>query len=116
MFSARGSRRQNPLLMLVVLIFAPLVAMFVRMAISRTREFAADRGGAEISGKPLSLASALAKLHQGVQMHPLQNGNPAHSHLFIMNPFAGGLSKLFASHPPVEERIRRLKEIAAGRS
>lgn len=117
MISSRGSRRSNPLLMIPVLILAPLVAIFVRMAISRTREFAADRGGAEISGKPLGLANALAKLHNGVAHNPLQNGNPAHSHLFIVNPFlGGGLQKLFSSHPPVEERISKLQEIASGRS
>ena len=115
MISARGTRRVNPLMMIPVLILAPLVAMFVRMAISRTREFSADRGGAEISGKPLGLASALAKLNQGVANIPLQNGNPAHSHMFIVNPFLGGLGKLFASHPPVKERIDRLQEIATGR-
>lgn len=110
MINARGSRRSNPLLMLPVLILAPLVAMFVQMAISRTREFIADRGGAEISGKPLGLASALAKLHEGVSRNPLQNGNPAHANLFIVNPFlGGGLQKLFASHPPVEERIQKLR-------
>ncbi len=113
MISARGSRRSNPLLMIPVLILAPLVAMFVRMTISRVREFAADKGGSEISGKPLGLASALAKLHNGVQRNPLQNGNPAHSNLFIVNPFlGGGLQKLFASHPPVEQRIEKLNEIA----
>ena len=102
--------------MIPVLILAPLVAMFVRMTISRVREFAADKGGSEISGKPLGLASALAKLHNGVQHNPLQNGNPAHSNLFIINPFlGGGLQKLFASHPPVEQRIEKLNEIAKGK-
>jgi len=113
MFSTKGgSRRQNPLLLIVVLILAPLVAMFFRMAITRVREYAADRGGAKISQKPLSLASALARLHEGVRTVPLQSGNPAHSHLFIVNPFfGGGLKKLFSSHPPVDERIKRLKDI-----
>jgi heat shock protein HtpX len=116
MISARGSRRSNPLLMIPVLILAPLVAMFVRMTISRVREFAADKGGAELSGKPLGLASALAKLHNGAARNPLQNGNPAHSNLFIVNPFlGGGLQKLFASHPPVEERIKKLNEMASGK-
>jgi heat shock protein HtpX len=113
MISGRGgSSRQNPLLLIVVLILAPLIAMFFRMAISRVREYSADRGGAEISQKPLSLASALSRLHEGVRTVPLQSGNPAHSHLFIVNPFfGGGLKKLFSSHPPVEDRIRRLKDI-----
>lgn len=116
MISARGSRRSNPLLMIPVLILAPLVAMFVRMTISRVREFAADKGGAELSGKPLGLANALAKLHNGVVRNPLQNGNPAHSNMFIVNPFlGGGLKKLFASHPPVEKRINKLKGIASGK-
>ena len=116
MISARGSRRSNPLLMIPVLILAPLVAMFVRMTISRVREFAADKGGAELSGKPLGLATALAKLHNGVARNPLQNGNPAHSNLFIVNPFlGGGLKKLFASHPPVEQRIKKLNAIASGK-
>jgi heat shock protein HtpX len=107
-----GSKRQNPILLLVVLILAPLVAMFFRMSISRVREYAADRGGAGISQKPLSLASALTKLHEGVRTVPLHSGNPAHSHLFIVNPFfGGGLKRLFSSHPPVDERIKRLKEI-----
>ena len=112
MISARGSRRSNPLLMIPVLILAPLVAMFVRMTISRVREFAADKGGAEISGKPLGLASALAKLHNGVARNPLQNGNPAHSNLFIVNPFLGGLQNLFTTHPPIEERIAKLELMA----
>jgi heat shock protein HtpX len=82
------------------------------MAVSRVREYAADEGGAEISGKPLALASALGKLHSGVQAVPLTRGHPAHSHMFIMNPFFGGLQKLFSTHPPAEERIRRLRLLA----
>ena len=85
----------------------------IRMLISRIREYAADAGGAQISGKPLSLASALNKIHQGVQRIPLSQGNPAHSHLFIINPFFGGLQQLFSTHPPVEERIRRLQALAS---
>jgi heat shock protein HtpX len=83
-----------------------------RMAVSRVREYAADKGGAEISRKPLALASALGKLQRGVQAVPLSRGNPAYSHMFIMNPFFGGLQKLFSTHPPAEERIRRLRLIA----
>lgn len=105
-------RRSNPLGLLLVAVGAPLGAMLIRMAVSRVREFAADQGGAEISQKPLALASALGKLQQGVQMAPLTRGNPAHSHMFIINPFFGGLQKLFSTHPPVEERIRRLKMLA----
>ncbi len=102
-------RRGNPLGMLLILVGAPLGAMIIRMAVSRVREYAADAGGAEISGTPLALASALGKLQRGVQRVPLTRGNPAHSHMFIMNPFLGGLQKLFSTHPPAEERIRRLQ-------
>jgi heat shock protein HtpX len=106
------NRRSNPIGLLLIVVAAPLGAMLLRMAISRTREFAADRGGAEISAKPLALAGALEKLHLGAQRIPITRGNPAHSHLFIVNPFAGGLQKLFSTHPPMEERIRRLRLMA----
>jgi heat shock protein HtpX len=105
-------RRSNPLGMLLIVVGAPLGALLIRMAVSRVREYAADKGGAEISRKPLALASALGKLQRGVQAVPLSRGNPAHSHMFIMNPFFGGLQKLFSTHPPAEERIRRLRLIA----
>jgi heat shock protein HtpX len=105
-------RRGNVLGALLIFIGAPLGAMLIRMAVSRVREYAADEGGAEISGKPLALASALEKLHRGVQVRPLTRGNPAHSHMFIMNPFFGGLQRLFSTHPPVVERIRRLRLLA----
>lgn len=105
-------RRSNPLGLLLIVVAAPLGAMLLRMTISRTREYAADRGGAEISAKPLALAAALEKLHLGAQQIPITRGNPAHSHLFIVNPFAGGLQKLFSTHPPMGERIRRLKLLA----
>jgi heat shock protein HtpX len=106
-------RRQNPLLMIFILVGAPVAGMLLRSLISRIREYAADAGGAEISEKPMGLAKALEKLHRGVQQFPLAKGNPAHSQLFIMNPFFGGLGRLFSTHPPVEERIRRLQTIAS---
>ncbi len=105
-------RRGNPLGTMLILIGAPLGAMLIRMAVSRVREYAADEGGAEISNKPLALASALGKLQRGVQAVPLTLGNPAHSHMFIVNPFFGGLQRLFSTHPPVEQRIRRLRLLA----
>ena len=111
-FGTHNRRNQNPLGMILMMVGAPLAAMFIRMAISRVREFEADRGGAEISGQPLGLANALNKLHQGVARYPLQRGNAAHAHMFIMNPFRGGLQKLFATHPPVEERVQRLEALA----
>ncbi len=112
-FGAAGSRqRSNPLALLVVIIGAPLAAMAIRMAISRNREFAADEGGSGISGKPLGLARALAKLQQSAARIPMTRGNPGHAHMFIVNPFLGRLQKLFSTHPPAEERIRRLQILA----
>jgi len=110
-----GSSRQgnkNPIVLILIMVGAPLIAMVIRMAISRVREYAADKGGADISGEPLGLASALNKLQHGVQKTPISRGNPAHAHMFIVNPFIGGIQKLFSTHPPAEERIRRLKEMA----
>ena len=106
------NRRQNPLGMLLIVIGAPLAGMIIRSMISRTREYAADTGGAEISGKPLGLASALNKITQMVQRVPLTRGNAAHAHMFIINPFMGGLQKLFSTHPPVDERVARLQAMA----
>ncbi len=104
--------RRNPLGMILIMIGAPLAAMIIRAMISRTREYAADAGGASISNQPLGLASALKKISQTVPHVPLSRGNAAHAHMFIVNPFAGGLERLFATHPPVEERIRRLQAMA----
>jgi heat shock protein HtpX len=108
------NRRQNPLGMIFILVGAPLAGMIIRSMISRTREYAADSGGAEISNKPLGLARALEKIHQAVQRVPLLRGNAAHAHMFIVNPFLGGLQKLFSTHPPIEQRIQRLEAIASG--
>ncbi len=108
-----SSRNRNPL-MLIVLLLAPLAAMLIRMAISRVREYAADEGGAKISGKPLGLANALSKISQGATSDPIRMGNPADSHLFIVNPFLGGLQSLLSTHPPMTERVRRLKEMKVG--
>lgn len=107
-----GSRdRGGGALALLVVILAPLAAMIVQAAISRSREFAADAGGAEISGKPRALASALQKLEAGAQRVPLQ-GNPATAHMFIVHPFrGGGVLSLFSTHPPTEERVARLREM-----
>lgn len=97
--------------LLVMAIVAPIAAMFVQMAISRTREYAADATGAQISGKPLSLASALRKLHAGAERRPM-DANPATAHMFIVNPLSGrSMMSLFSTHPPVEERIARLEAL-----
>jgi len=101
---------------LFMLILAPIAAVLIQMAISRSREFVADTGGAQISNNPLALASALGKISRANQIKPLNNVNPASAHMFIVNPLSGGgIAKLFSTHPPVEERINRLQEIAAGR-
>jgi heat shock protein HtpX len=113
MLGGGRNRGGNPLVMLLVMILAPLAAAVVQMAISRTREFAADRAGAEISGKPLALASALRKLEQGAKAIPLQHATEATAHQFIVNPFSGkNMRKMFSTHPSTEERITRLETIA----
>jgi heat shock protein HtpX len=100
--------------MIAMAILAPIAAMIVQLAISRSREYAADAAGARISLKPLSLARALGKLENAVKTIPMQGGSPSTAHLFIVNPFRGGLMGLFSTHPPMEERIRRLEEMAKG--
>ena len=98
---------------LALAIIAPMAAMLIQMAISRSREYVADASGARICGKPLALASALRKLQQASTLLPMREATPATSHLFIVNPLTGGsLLKLFSTHPPMEERIARLEEIA----
>lgn len=95
-------------LAILLMILAPIAAMLVQAAISRSREFAADAGGADISGKPRALASALRKLEAGAQQVPME-GNPATSHMFIVHPFrGGGLGNLFRTHPPTDQRVERL--------
>lgn len=120
MMFAGGSRDRensgNIVASLVLMIVAPIAAVLLQLAISRAREFMADEGGARISDKPLSLASALRKLEQAAQMVPMQNANPSTAHLFIVNPLrGGGITKLFSTHPPIEERIKKLQLIAQGR-
>lgn len=108
-----GRQGTNPLGLLFLIILAPISASLIQLAISRTREYAADQGSAAITGNPLSLVSALQKLQNAAQQMPL-NGNPAFSPLLIINPLSKeGLQTLFMTHPPVEERIRRLAELAA---
>jgi len=102
----------NPIVGLLMIIIAPIAAMLIQMAISRSREFAADRGGAEISRKPLALASALENLERGVDANPMK-ANPASAHMFIVNPLRGrGMASLFSTHPPTEERVKRLRALA----
>jgi len=109
---------QNPLGMvgmIVVSILAPLAAMLIQMAISRSREYRADEEGGHLCGRPLSLASALEKISKGVEYRPMEEARPATAHMMIMNPFsAGKMMSLFSTHPPVEERVKRLREQARG--
>jgi heat shock protein HtpX len=115
-FGGRDSDRGGGILgLLAMAIIAPIAATIIRLAISRSEEYRADRTGAEISGRPLALASALQKLSRAVQYRPLA-ATPSHNataHMFIVNPLTGeGLVSLFRTHPPTEERIARLQELA----
>jgi heat shock protein HtpX len=117
-----GGRRDSddeggsPIAALVMMIVAPIAAMLVQMAVSRTREFEADKGGAQIAGHPSGLANALLKLEKGSQIVPMHDAKPATAHMFIVNPLTGGgLLKLFSTHPPIAERVKRLNEMARGR-
>ena len=115
---AGGSRDRddsNPVGEILLLILAPIAAMLIQFAVSRSREFAADEGGAAISGRPLSLANALKKLERGVERIPMHNAGTATAHLFIVNPLRGsGITKWFSTHPQTSERIARLESIAMG--
>jgi heat shock protein HtpX len=108
----RDSREgSNPIAMIATIIFAPMAAMLVQAAISRSREFLADAGGAKIAGSPHGLMNALRKLEMGAKQIPL-DANPATSHMFIIKPFsAGGLMSMFSTHPPTEQRIQALMNL-----
>lgn len=109
----RGRRGGNIIGILVMSIVAPIVAMLIQLAISRTREYQADESGARISGAPLSLANALRKLTLASKRIPMRGANPNTAHLFIVNPLSGsGLVRLFSTHPPLEDRIARLEKMA----
>lgn len=114
-FGGRDREGGNPLAGLLMLFLAPLAAMVIQMAISRTREFDADEDGARLTEDPLALASALAKLDAGTRRRPLAPtpATESVSHMMIANPFrGGGLTRVFATHPPMEERIARLERMA----
>ncbi len=99
----------NPIAMVLMAVLAPLAAMLVQLAVSRSREFAADATGARVAGKTWGLAKALEKLHMAQHVTPM-NANPATAHLFIVNPLSGrAMATLFSTHPPLEERIARLR-------
>jgi heat shock protein HtpX len=106
----------NIISVIIFSMIAAFAAMLIQLAISRSREYYADEGGARLAGNPLSLANALRKLQMGVQRVPMQDANPSTAHMFILNPFsAKGVLALFSTHPPMEERIQRLEEMAHGK-
>jgi heat shock protein HtpX len=113
-----GGRRDREgggtaILAILAIILVPICAMLVRLAISRGREYGADEDGARISRKPSGLANALRKLESVAHGKPMRQGNPSTAHMFIVNPFAGvRLSSLFSTHPPTDERIKRLEALA----
>lgn len=101
----------SPIAAIVMMIVGPIAAMLIQMAISRSREYGADAGGAKISGNPMYLANALRKLHMASQRIPM-GANPATAHMFIVSPLSGGgIIKLFSTHPPIEERVARLEAL-----
>jgi heat shock protein HtpX len=114
MFGGMGGRHDerggNPLVLLLTALLAPIAALIIQMAISRSREYAADATGARIAGSPHGLARALEKLGALNQRVPMRHGDPATSQLFIVAPLSGGaMLQLFSTHPPLQERIRRLR-------
>ncbi len=111
LFGGRNDREgSNPVALIVMMIVAPLAAMVVQMAISRSREYGADAGGANIAGNPIYLANALRKLDFYNKRIPMEVPNQATAHMFIVSPLnGGGMLKLFSTHPPIEERIKRLE-------
>jgi len=111
----RDEEGGNPIVALVMMIVAPIAAMLIQLAISRSREYGADETGAKICGNPLHLANALKKLHMASQRIPME-ANPSTAHMFIVNPLTGGgFARLFSTHPPIEDRIARLEAMAYGR-
>jgi heat shock protein HtpX len=115
-FGGRDDEDSNPIAMIAMMILAPIAAMLVQMAISRSREYEADKGGAKLCGNPFYLASALRKLEAANSRSPMPKVNEATAHMFIVNPLRGkgGLKSLFSTHPPVEERVRRLESMRIG--
>ncbi len=102
----------NPITLLLLVIVAPIAAMLIQLGISRSREYAADQAGARFAGNPLPLASALRQLTRGNQVHPTR-AEPATAHMYIVSPLTGGgIASLFSTHPPIQERIRRLEAMA----
>ncbi|MDP3937963.1 MAG: zinc metalloprotease HtpX [Deltaproteobacteria bacterium] len=109
------NRGGNVIFTLLVSVVVSVAAMIVQLAVSRTREFAADEAGAKLTGDPSALASALQKLEAGSDAVPMQDPSPATAHMFIVNPLrGGGISKLFSTHPPTADRVERLMRLTGG--
>ncbi|MEN6400356.1 MAG: zinc metalloprotease HtpX, partial [Armatimonadia bacterium] len=105
---SRDDREGGGLGAIAMIIIAPIAALLIQMAISRSREYQADASGAHLSGNPMSLANALAKLERGVEYRPMEQASPATAHMFIVSPLKGrSMASLFATHPPLEERLAR---------
>lgn len=116
LFGGKRQEQGNALASILVMIFAPIAAALIQFAVSRTREYAADKSGAQLCGHPLWLASALQKLERGNIQHPMSAAeqHPTSAHLFIVNPLTGGaFTRLFSTHPPLEERVKRLQDMEA---
>ena len=114
MFGGRSHDEEeggHPIAMIVSAIVAPFAAMLIQMAISRSREFLADEAAANNSGKPWALAAALSKIETWSHRIPMASGSPATAHMYISNPFSGGMASLFSTHPPTAERIARLEQM-----
>ena len=116
MLWSRGSRRESGYSQLIgvflLAVFIPLAAMLIRLAVSRSREYEADKEGARISGKPHALADALVRIEQSVKKNPMRHGSPATGHLFIINPFSSeNLMTLLSTHPSTRSRVERLREM-----
>lgn len=118
LFGHADEEEGNPLGMvgaIAAMIVAPIAASLVQFSISRAREFEADRVGAQICGRPMALANALLKLERGAMAIPMQNANAGTAHMYIVNPLSMGLiAKLFSTHPPVPERVERLRQMSYG--
>ncbi len=119
-FGGTGGRRNasegTAVIAIIGIILAPIAAMLVQLSISRSREYKADYSGAKLIGEPLALASALGKLETANRRRPLNFGSPSSQGLFIVNPFsATSFTRLFSTHPPIQERIKRLQDLAAGK-
>ncbi len=114
--SRDNERGGNPFELIIMMIVGPIAAMIIQLAISRSREYAADEGGARLTGNPMYLADALRKLDYYNKRIPMEVPNQATAHMFIVSPLSGGsLVKLFSTHPPIEDRIKRLEAMVGFR-